>query len=279
MSKFGRFQVPEPLSSLERLHFHHRSGITLREVDHEPKVNVLDQEDLLEQGIDVSTFIPGAPRGVDALGSCTANATMSALSNRLTKQEFATVVYQLGKQTPTDAYADTVAVERGAIGFYHVCTAQTGQTSQEWPPTDCGSSGPYIVQELEKLGLIKSDKIAHGPENIVSLLQSDGELLGTPWLKPWMDPDAHGFIDGDGRPETIARQIKAGVAGGHEIYLSAIEKLAFLRTGAVDVFNTVLRLRNSWTRSWGDNGSARIHLSTLVAIERYIDVRQIVLAA
>lgn len=43
MSKFGRFQVAEPHSALLRTHLH--SGGALREVDWEPKIGVLDQED------------------------------------------------------------------------------------------------------------------------------------------------------------------------------------------------------------------------------------------
>lgn len=273
MSKFGRYPVPEAPSALARLHFH--DGRPLHPIDHEPKIAVLDQEDLLAQRIDVSTFIPGAPNGVDELGSCTANTTIEALSNMLPLAQFLHAVAQLGGATPT-GYSDTVAAERAAIGFYSRCTHQTGDLSQEWPPTDCGSSGPYIVAELQRLKLIKSDRIAHGADSIASLMQTDGLLWGTPWLNAWMEPDASAFIDGDGSAATLQTQIAGGVAGGHEIYLSAIEKLTVLPTGHVDPFKTVLRLRNHWTGSWGDHGSARVHLSTIVALGNSADVRQLV---
>lgn len=74
---YGRFQVAEAPSALRALHFH--TTEKLKTVDHEPKVAVLDQEDLLAQGIRVSQFIQGA-KDVDALGSCTAQATVAKLA-------------------------------------------------------------------------------------------------------------------------------------------------------------------------------------------------------
>src|SRR5581483_3150925 len=268
LPKFGRYQVAEPPHALLDLHVH--NGTTpLREVDHEPKVAVLDQEDLLEQGIHVSQFIPSA-KDVDALGSCTANATTAALSNLLSEADFS-------KFTDSSwPYRDTVAAEKAAIRFYHECTDQTGNPGQEWPPTDCGSSGPYIVSELKRLGLASGQKVAHGAQNIVSLLQGGCILQGTPWLNAWMEPDANGFVDGDGSLATLQRQIQQGVAGGHETVQSAIEKLTLLQTGVVDPYNTVIRVRNSWSPSLGDNGSCRFHLSTFVVLGGYCDFRQLV---
>jgi hypothetical protein len=168
--KFGRYQVAETPSSLLTAHFH--QGGPLREVDHEPKNGVLDQEDLIAQGIDTATLIPGAAR-VDALGSCTANANLSGLSNVLSEAAFL-------KVTGAKSYDDVVTLEKFAIVFYHKCTDETGDPATEWPPTDCGSSGPYIVKEDEALGLVLGDVIAHGAQNIVSLLQQDGLLVGQP---------------------------------------------------------------------------------------------------
>lgn len=264
-TKFGRFHVAEAPSSLVRLYLH--KGGKLTTVDHEPKVAVLDQEDLLAQGVRVSTFIPNAT-DVDALGSCTANATTSALSNLLPEAEFL-------KVTGATSYSDVKGAEEFAIRFYHACTDQTGDPSSEWPPTDCGSSGQYIVKELQTLGLVHGDKIAHGADNLVSLLQTDGVLAGIPYLSAWMTPDADGFVDGDGSLATLREQIAEGVAGGHEIYLSAVEEIAF--DGAhVDPFKTVIRYRNSWSPNWGQSGSAKFHLSTLVALGGYADFRQLV---
>lgn len=266
-TKFGRYQVPESFSAMARLHRY--SGDTaLKAVEHMPPLGVLDQEDLLKQGIQVSRFIAGG-KDVDALGSCTANATTVALSNALSQEEFL-------HTTRAGSYNDTVAAERWAITFYAACTHQTGDPATEWPPTDCGSSGPYIVAELEAMGLASGDRIAHGADNIVSLLQSDGLLVGSPWFESWMEPDSMGFIDGNGSPDALEAAINSGVAGGHETYHWGIEHLALTATGAVDPFNTIMLARNSWSSSWGDAGNFLYHLSTLVMLGQYCDIRQLV---
>ncbi len=264
-TSYGRFQVPEAPSALLRVHLH--KDTPLKTVDHEPKVDVLDQEDLFAQDIHVSQFIPGA-KDVDALGSCTANATTSALSNCLSETDFLALI-------KASSYASTVAAEEWAIKFYHACTDQTGDPSTEWPPTDCGSSGPYVVQECQRMGLVAGDQIATGAQNLVSLMQINGVLAGIPFLAAWEDPNAAGFVDGDGSLATLESQIRQGVAGGHEIYLSAVEKLDLTETGVVLPHSTVIRFRNSWSASWGDHGSGRFHLSTLVALASHCDFRQL----
>lgn len=274
MPSYGQFHVAETLSALATLHVH--DGITpLTTVDHEPKVGVLDQEDLIAQGIRVSTFIPGA-KDVDALGSCTANATVSALSNVLSRDAFAAWVAFPVHTTDVHPYDDVVSAEKAAIRFYHASTDQTGQRSEEWPPTDCGSSGPYIVSECVKQKLASGAKIASGAQNIVSLMQSGGLLTGSPFFNSWESPDANGFIDGDGSPAALQAAIRSGLAGGHETFWSAIEKLVLTETGAVDPAKTVIRFRNSWAKGWGDNGSARFHLSTFVALGGQCDHRLLV---
>lgn len=274
-TKLGRYQVPEAPEALARLHFRDAS-VTLKTVDHEPKIAVLDQEDLHKQGIKCSTFIKGGG-DPDALGSCTANTVIEALSRILSATEFQAMVSALGSQTLKvggNVYANTVAAERAAIGFYAGCTQQTGKSDSEWPPTDCGSSGPYMYEYAKKLGYIRTEKIAHGATNIVSLMQADGALLGTTWFNNWFDPDAAGFIDGKGTNADLQAAIKSGVAGGHEIYMSAIEKLHMLPNGQVDAANTIIRLRNHWDPSFADHGSFRMHLSTIVALGNQTDVRQ-----
>lgn len=278
-TSLGRFQAPEPPSALMRLHFH--DGVTaLREVDHEPRIAVLDQEDLDKQGIDVSTFIPGAPKNVKALGSCTGNTLIEAFSNILSTEAFAAFVCKLGAvQADFTEYQDTVAAERAAIGAYHAVTDLTGQSASEWPPTDSGSSGPYLYQWALAQGLIGSEQIAHGADSIVSLMQADGVLIGSPWFNLWFEPDAAGFIDGKGTIADLQAAIQSGCPGGHEYYGAAIEKLALLPTGVVDAVNTVIRCRNHWTESFGDHGSFRMHLSTVVALGNNIDARQFAAAS
>jgi hypothetical protein len=274
---YGRVQVSDPPSELVNLHLH--DGSALKEVDHETALGVLDQSDLIAQGIHTTHFIPGCKEDAEALGSCTANATMAELAAVLPEAAFLALCKRLinhPASNPPTSYTDVVGAERAAIGFYHVCTDQTGNPAEEWPPEDCGSSGPYIVSELKRLGEIKGQKIAHGAENIVSLMQSGGILMGSPWFYAWEEPDAEGFIDGNGSPSALEEAIDSGVAGGHETRLGAVEKLTLLPTGHVDARHTVIRGRNSWTKSWGADGCYRLHLSTLVAIGGQCDFRQLI---
>jgi hypothetical protein len=272
---YGRVAVPEPLSAMRALHVH--DGVApLKMVDWEPPVGVLDQEDLDEQGIDTSKLVPGAPK-VKALGSCTANTFIEAASRLLSPERFAARVGSLSRcpVTPQTVYSDTVTAEKAAIVFYHLETSQTGLRSQEWPPTDCGSSGVYMVEQAKKLGVCSGAKIAHGGTNIVSLMQTGPIMAGSPFLNAWEEPDASGFIDGTGSPATLERQLQLGVAGGHEYLLSAIERLVLYMDGRVNERRTIIRIRNHWRKDWGDHGSARVHLSTLVALGSHADFRQL----
>lgn len=260
--KFGRFQVVEPEENLALVH---HPVQRLQTVDFEPKNAVLDQANLFAQGIDTAALVPGAAK-VDELGSCTANAAMSALSNILVEPAY--LVF-----TKASSYSDTKGIEGAAIRFYHGCTDQTATAAQEWPPTDVGSSGPYIARYALSLGVAKGQQIASGAQSIVSLLQSGGLLVGQPFLKAWMTPDSVGFIDGNGSAATLEAQIAQGVAGGHETYLCAIEGLLLSETGAVIPEKTILRFRNSWGPSWGLDGDYLAHLSTYVTLGSYCDFR------
>lgn len=279
--KFGRFQIVEPQENMTL--FHRHDGVTtLATSDFEPLNGVLDQEDLVAQGIDVSTFIPGAPADVAELGSCTANATMSAASRlgdstayaSLVAAIFAVVASQPGGG-PFGGYDDVKTIEEAAISFYHGCTDQTGDPSEEWPPTDCGSSGPYIVEYLQALKLISGQKIAATMQDLCSLLQTGPVLQGTPFFNAWMEP-TNGFVDGNGTQADIEAAIKSGVAGGHETCISGIQAIALSETGVIVPEKTIFKVRNSWTKSWGDNGSFYIHASTLSAISKYCDFRQLI---
>jgi hypothetical protein len=177
-TKFGRYHVAEPLH-LATLHLHR--GGELVEVDHEPPVPVLDQEDLLEQGIHTSQLVVGA-KDVDALGSCTCNAGTVSLIERLTKKDTRTLG-DFGL-----SLTDAVANEEFAIQLYHSVTYQTGDPATEWPPTDCGSTGLYVCRELEHQGLISGHKTAHDVTSMVSLLQDGTVIVGLPWFNAWMTP-------------------------------------------------------------------------------------------
>jgi hypothetical protein len=268
-TKFGRHATPEPMR-LDRMHLHR--GEKLTTVDHESPIPVLDQEDLIEQGIDTSQLVPGAAK-VDALGSCTCNAGTASLGERYAAVHGASTLSQIGLS------GDAVADEEFAIKLYHAVTDQTGDPAQEWPPTDCGSTGLYVCTELESQGLIQGHKTASGTRNLVSLLQGGSVIVGLPWFEAWMEPDNLGFVDGDGGMLALERAISSGVAGGHETCITAVEALKFDLIGRIDGDKSHVRVRNSWSSSWGDNGSYRIHLSTLALLGSYADFKQFVIAA
>lgn len=267
-TKFGRFAAAEPMR-LDRLHFHR--GEALREVDHEPPIPVLDQEDLLAQGIDTSALVPGAQQ-VDALGSCTCNAGTVSLGERYAAVHGVAALSQIGLA------GDAVADEEFAIRLYHSVTDQTGDPAQEWPPTDCGSTGLYVCTELEKQGLIQGHKTASGIHNIVSLAQAGTLIMGGPWFNAWMEPDSDGFVDGDGGLESLERAISSGVAGGHETCLTAVEKLVLDVVDRIEGTKSWARIRNSWSAAFADHGSYRIHLSTLEMLGSHVDYKQLVVA-
>lgn len=276
-TKFGQYAVAEPFRA-DRLHFH--DGGALREVDHEPPVPVLDQEDLISQGIDTSSLVPGAQR-VDALGSCTCNAGTVSLAERVAAARGTAALADVQLTTPhgksPGLSGNEVLDEEFAILLYNLVTGQTGQPSQEWPPTDCGSTGLYVATELEHQGLISSHKTASGMENVASLLQGGSVIMGAPFFNAWMEPDSGGFVDGDGGMEALLHAIASGVAGGHETCLTALERLVLTRTGAIDLQQSHVRIRNSWSPSFGDHGSFRVRLSTLGWLGSHADFKQFVI--
>ena len=270
-TKFGRYGVVEPFRPET---FHLYRGEPLKTVDWEPPVPVLDQEDLLSQGIKCSTFIPGA-QNVDALGSCTCNAGTASLAERYgAVRGDAALASVLGLST-----TNAVQNEIFAIKLYNAVTDQTGDPSSEWPPTDCGSTGLYVCQELIAQKLVAGYKSAASMESLISLLQGGSVIIGQPFFNAWMDPDAQGFVDDSGSRADLEHAISSGVAGGHETCISAVETLVLLATGAIDLQKTVVRVRNSWSKTWGDNGSYRFHLSTLGWLGNQCDYKAFVVGS
>jgi hypothetical protein len=279
-TKFGWRKIAEPFRA-DRLYLH--DGVSpLREADHEPPVPVLDQEDLFAQGIDTSALVPGA-RKVDALGSCTCNAGTVHLAERVAAAEGTALVNGLTLGNSAGqvhvSTTDPVASERFAIVAYDLVTHQTGDPSQEWPPTDCGSNGYYVCTEFERNGTIGSFKSASGVTNVVSLLQAGSVMMGAPWFNSWMEPDSLGFVDGGGTYDDFQYAMSSGVAGGHETCITAIERLVIGPEGYIRPEMSHARVRNSWSTSFGDNGSYRLHLSTLRYLGANADFKQMVVTA
>lgn len=262
---------------LDRLHVH--AGEQLKEVSWDIPIPVLDQEDLGAQSIDVSALVPGAKK-VDALGSCTCNAGAAHLAERWTAagKDLSAVSLADGSTGPFSlSSADAAADEKFAIILYHAVTDQTGDPSTEWPPTDCGSSGYYVCTELTRKNLASSYKSGSGVLGALSLLQAGTVMQGTPWLNAWEEPDSDGFIDGDGSLDALNAAINSGVAGGHETTQRAIVQLGQLSNGHIDLSQTIIRVRNSWSDGWGLSGDFLLHASTLDYLSQYVDYKAIVI--
>ncbi len=275
-TKFGQFAVAEPLR-FDLLAFH--DDTPLKEVEHDIPIPVLDQEDLHQQGIDVTKLVPGAA-DTDALGSCTCNTGTAHIAERWAAagKDLGGLKLTGGTGAITMSATDGTADEEFAILLYHLVTDQTGVPSQEWPPTDCGSNGLYVCQELIAQGFAVSYKSASNVTADIALLQTGSVMQGGPWFNSWMKPDSNGFVDGDGSYEAMRAAVNSGVAGGHETLQHGIPQLALAGDGSVDLAHTVIKVRNSWSTQFGLNGDYLLHASTLNYLLKYYDFKAVVLA-
>ena len=277
-TKLGRVQVAEPMA-MDAMVVH--DGSPLKEVSWDLATPTLDQEDLFsKQGIDVSKLIPGA-RKVDALGSCTCNTGTAHLAERWVAagKDLAAITLKDGSITEGLSSTDAVQDEKFAIVLYNAVTDQTGDPSTSWPPTDCGSSGLYVAQELIRQGLATSYKSGSGVLGALAMLQTGTLMQGSPWFNSWFQIDSKGFVDGDGSKEALDAAIQSGVAGGHETTQHAIVQLAQTKAGHVELNKTVIRVRNSWSKGWGPlGGDYLIHASTLNYLAQYVDYKAVVVA-
>jgi hypothetical protein len=273
-TKFGQFSVPEPLR-FDLLEVH--DGSPLTEVTHPIPIPVLDQEDLHAQGIDVTKLVPGA-QDADALGSCTCNTGTAHIAERWAAagKDITGLTLSSGAGQVSLSATDARADEEFAIVLYHLVTDQTGDPAQEWPPTDCGSTGLYVAQELISLGFAASYKSAANVTGALQLLQSGTVMMGGPWFNSWMTPDSNGFVDGDGSYAAVQAAMQSGVAGGHETLLRGIPQLAQGSDGTVDVASTVLRVRNSWSVKFAQSGDYLLHASTLNYLARHYDFKTVI---
>lgn len=234
-------------------------GVHLAEADHEPPIAVLDQSNLHDQGIHPTQLFPDAHGLADAdgLGSCVGDGTTEHLSEVIG-------LARMGLTDPNDSKAGQVY----AIRRYHRATELDDDLRDEYPTVDCGSTGLGSAQACKADGLISSYRHATTARGLLALLQKHSAMIGTPWFQAWFEPDRYGFID------SSPSWSRSGVAGGHEVCLTAIERLVLSRTGGIELAKTVIRIRNSWGRSWADNGSCRMRLSTYQQLRPEIDVVQ-----
>lgn len=224
-----------------------------------PLVPILDQSNLLSQNIHTGEFIRGVA-DVDSLGSCTGNATVYAASiicgtDAIKKEGF--------------DVSNAVEAEKTAIKWYSRFTFRDQWLRENWPQDDCGSSGLGASKTLQKdYGLIRKYEHAKNAEAVCSMLQRGPVIVGMPWYNAFFEPDKYGFIDHD------ATWQKSGLAGGHEIAWCALEKVVQKHDGTIDTAKSIIAFPNSWSRTWGDAGWGRMHLSTYQKLRSQIDVIQ-----
>lgn len=251
----GRHQVLDPRSLAYRRAY---TGQPLRATAWEPRIPVLDQRNLLAQGIHTADTY-GLDTDVDALASCTGNAATALLSNLLTRQEARAAGLDLD---------DAAKAQHFALGLYADATELDRWHQDTWPTQDCGSSGLAVAKAMRSRGLIDQYGHATTGEELCALLQTGPVLMGLPWFSAFSqtsDPD--GFIDDDPKwPDSP-------LEGGHEVCVTALEAVAFDDDRLMPDF-TYLRFRNSWGTGFGDHGDGRLRLTTLLALLDQIDICQ-----
>lgn len=254
--QLGRHMVLDPRSLAYRRHY---TGEPLKPTEWAPKVPVLDQQDLLTQGIHTSQLADGV-EDVDALGSCTANAATALVS----------VLQDAGTLSAAGLdVTDPVAAERWAIGLYSDATHHDQWNDEAWPTTDCGSSGLGVAKALRTRGLVDQYGHATTALELCRDLQTGPVLMGTVWYEAWFSPvGASALLD------DIPGWQDSPVAGGHEVCVTALEDVALDATGNLDPARTILRIRNSWSSSWGDSGEFRMSLAVYEALRADIDITQ-----
>ncbi|WUD72129.1 hypothetical protein OG937_10730 [Streptomyces sp. NBC_00510] len=231
-------------------------GQTLHTADWEPALPVLDQTNLLTQGVRTSLLFHGVD-DVDVLGAC--NAGTAALAAILTAEE--------AKAAGLDT-TDPVAAEEFAIELYAAATTCDQWHDLTWPSQDCGSSSLGVAQALKARGLIDQYGTGTTAAELCALLQTGPVAMGMPWHDAFTNATEHALLD------DLTGWEDTPVMGGHAVCVTALEQIGRDETGSLVPARTIVRVRNSWGTTFGDHGSFRMSLDVYQRLRREIDLIQ-----
>ena len=175
----------------------------------------------------------------------------------------------LEKLTVSGTGPSVLSAEAWAIGLYADATTKDQWRDATWPSQDCGSSGLGVAKALRSRGLIDQYGHATTAEELCALLQTGPVLMGMPWREAFFSPVGTSALLDD-----IPDWESSPLAGGHEVCITALEDVAFDTAGGLDYARTILRIRNSWSPSWGDQGHFRVSLALYQALRSEIDLVQ-----
>jgi hypothetical protein len=241
----------------ERVHDGMRLG---RHLELDPRsLAFLPDPELARKPIKPAEWVPPIPTlNQGQLGSCTGNAGTYHMAALAGPGRANTLALKGNVLSATDA----AACESFAVELYHEATVLDGFPG-DYPPDDTGSSGLGVCRALKANHLIGRYVWATNLRAFGVLLQRAGVIIGTPWFESWFRPGPDGFVDDN--PDWA----NSGVAGGHEVYVEALEAW-----DEQDPAKSVIRFHNSWGDGWGDHGCGRMRLSTYKQLQASVDVKQ-----
>jgi hypothetical protein len=209
-----------------------------RHVEHDPKslafaIGVLPKTAITS--VSWTRRIPILDQG--SLGSCTANALTGLLGTDSLGRTGATSV-TVKADTKGIFTAGTYALNEAFATLAYQLNTRLDSISGTYLPTDTGSTGVACGKTAQALGLATGYKHAFSLDALKAALQSGPALIGIVWLNSMFTPAYDGTLNVDQ---------SSGVAGGHELVVSAYDAVA-----------KRFRLDNSWAASWGDQGSCYV---------------------
>jgi len=127
-----------------------------------------------------------------------------------------------------------------AVGFYYDAQRCDGQRGGEYPgakPVYGGTSVLAGAKVARRRGFYTSYHWTTDITDVAAAISQHGPVVvGTKWLQQMFTPGPDGFLD-----------VSGAVAGGH----------CYLIIG-VNIEDGYFTICNSWSASWGDNGTAKI---------------------